>query len=273
MSTFKNKVAIITGSSQGIGKTLAIEMCKKGASVVLNGRTESKLIKTLEELKVLGHNVIAIKGDITSLKDCKRIVAKTIQTFGQIDFLINNGSITMQDEIDCIETEAFENVFSSNSMGAFYPTKAALPFLKKTKGSVIFISSLAGLHAMPSASGYSMGKMALSSLWQSLSIELSHTGIHFGICYLSFTQSEKEKTMLTANGNCVPVPKRPSYILQSQKTVAKSIMRVIKYRKSKRVFSIFGNVVSVFFRFFPGIVMRIMILNQKKQQNHSLEPV
>ena len=269
MSTFKNKVAIITGSSQGIGKTLALEMCQKGASVVLNGRTESKLKKTFEELKLLGYNVIAIKGDITCLADCERIVRETIKAFGQIDFLINNGSVTMQEKIDLIETSTFEGVFNSNSMGAFYPTKVALPYLKKTKGSVIFISSLAGLHAMPSASGYSMGKMALSSLWQSLSIELSHTGIHFGICYLSFTKSEKEKTMLAANGNRVPVPKRPSFILQSQSKVAKSIMRVIKYRKPKRVFSIFGKIVSTFFRHFPGLALRIMILNQKKQQNHS----
>ena len=271
MSTFKNKVAIITGSSQGIGKTLAIELCQKGASVVLNGRTESKLTKTFQELQLLGFNVIAVKGDITCLKDCARIIEQTIQAFGKIDYLINNGSVTMQDKIDCIETETFQSVFNSNSMGAFYPTKAALPYLKKTKGSVIFISSLAGLHAMPSASGYSMGKMALSSLWQSLRIELSHTGIHFGICYLSFTQSEKGKTMLTSNGNTIPVPKRPRFILQSQKTVAKSIMRVIKHRRSKSVFSIFGKVVSVFFKFFPRVAIAIMILNQKKAQNHTME--
>ena len=235
---FKGKVAIITGSSQGIGKATAIELCKKGASVVLNGRTLKKLRKTELELLNQGFDVKAVQGDITSLEGCQNLIDETIKTYGKIDILINNGSVTMNESFDSLKPEIFSEIYNSNSVGAVYPTKLALPHLKKTKGSVIFISSLAGLHSMPSASGYSMGKMALTAFWQSLRIELSSTGIHFGICYVSFTQTENQKRMVTADGSLIPVPKRPNIILQSREKVSRKIVRMIQFRRPKIILSL-----------------------------------
>lgn len=263
---YKGKVAIITGSSQGIGKATAIELCKRGASVILNGRTQSKLRKAELELLNQGFDVKAIQADITSLEDCQKLIDETIKAYGKIDVLINNGSLTMNESLDKINPEVFSEIYNSNSIGAVYPTKLALPYLKKTKGSVIFISSLAGLHSMPSASGYSMGKMALTAFWQSLRIELSSTGIHFGICFVSFTKTESQKRMVTADGSLTPVPKRPKLILQSREKVARKIVQMITFRRSKVVLSLFGKVASFAFRYFPRIVLRIIIISQKKGQ-------
>lgn len=262
----KGKVAIITGSSQGIGKATAIELCKQGVSVVLNGRTLSKLRKTELELLNQGFDVIAIRGDITSLTDCQALIDGAIKVYGKLDILINNGSLTMNESFESLDPELFSEIYNSNSMGAVYPTKAALPYLKKTKGSIIFISSLAGLHSMPSASGYSMGKMALTALWQSLRIELSSTGIHFGICYVSFTQNETQKRMVTADGTLIPVPKRPKFILQSREKVSRKIVQMTRYRRPKIILSVFGKVISIAFRYAPRIVLRLIIVSQKKSQ-------
>lgn len=261
---FKNKVGIITGSSRGIGKATAIELCQQGAKVVLNGRSQMQLFKTRDELLAMGFEVIALQGDVTSMADCEYVVEETIKAFGQLDFLINNGSSTMNDSFENIEPAIYQNVFCSNSLGAVLPTMAALPYLKQSKGSVLFISSLAGLHGMPSASAYSSGKMALTAFWQSLKIELSHTGIHFGICYLGFTENDANKQMLKANGTLVPVPSRPAYLVKSQKQVARLIAQSIHYRKSRRVISLLGKLSAFMFRVFPKLALLIMIKSQKR---------
>jgi len=118
----------------------------------------SKLKKVKEEFDTKNYTTLAIPADICSVEDCKRLVSETIKTFGKIDGLINNGSITMNEQIEKMDGELFKRIFESNSLGAVLPTLEALPFLSKTKGSVIFLSSLAGVHGLPSASAYSMGK-------------------------------------------------------------------------------------------------------------------
>ncbi len=268
---FKNKVGIITGSSRGIGRATAIELCKQGAKVVLNGRSQGQLLKTRDELLAMGFDVIALQGDATSMADCEYVVEETIKAYGQLDFLVNNGSSTMNESFEKIEPDTFHDVFCSNSLGAVLPTMAALPYLKQSKGSVLFISSLAGLHGMPSASAYSAGKMALTGFWQSLKIELSHTGIHFGICYLGFTENDAEKRMLTADGTLVPVPKRPAYLVKSQKQVAQLIAKSIYYRKSRRVISTVGKLTAFMFRFYPRLALYLMIKSQKRQEGKKEE--
>ncbi|MFT5821627.1 MAG: short-subunit dehydrogenase [Crocinitomix sp.] len=264
---FKNKVGIITGSSRGIGKATAIELCQQGAKIVLNGRNQMRLFKTRDELLAMGFEVIALQGDATSMADCEYVVEETIKAFGQLDFLVNNGSSTMNESFENIEPAIYMNVFCSNSLGAVLPTMAALPYLKQSKGSVLFISSLAGLHGMPTASAYSSGKMALTAFWQSLKIELSHTGIHVGICYLGFTENDAEKQMLTADGTLIPVPKRPAYLVKTQKQVAQLIAKSIHYRKSRRIISFVGKVSAFIFRFFPKLALLIMV----KSRQRSLE--
>lgn len=263
---FNNKVALVTGSSQGIGKATAIELCKRGATVILNGRSTDKLRKTELELLNKGYKVRGIQADITSLQDCERMINEIIKVFGQLDILINNGSLTMNESFEELNPDLFSKIHNSNSIGAVYPTKFALPFLKKSKGSVVFISSLAGLHSMPSASGYSMGKMALTALWQSLRIELSTTGIHFGICYVSFTENESSKRMIKADGSTIPVPKRPWFMLQSREKVSKKIISMVKHRRSKMTLSLLGKCIAFLFRYFPNLVINLIILSQKKSQ-------
>jgi short-subunit dehydrogenase len=214
-----------------------------------------------------------LQGDITSMADCEYLVEETIKTYGQLDFLVNNGSSTMNESFENIEPATFQNVFCSNSIGAVLPTMAALPYLKQSKGSVLFISSLAGLHGMPSASAYSAGKMALTAFWQSLKIELSHTGIHFGICYLGFTENDAEKRMLTADGTLVPVPSRLAYLTKSQKQVAQLIAKSIHYRKSRRVISFIGKVTALLFRFCPRLVLFIMVKSQGNEKQKVIETV
>lgn len=264
-STFLNKVAIITGSSGGIGKATAIGLAKQGASIVINGRNQEKLELVKKELEQMGFDVLAVAADITSYEECERLMQETVKHFGKIDILVNNASLTMEDSFENLHPDIFTKVFLSNTLGTIMPTKAALPYMKLTKGSVMFISSLAGMHGLPAGSAYCAGKMSLTAFWQSMRIELNNTGIHFGICYVSFTQNDASKRMLSSDGKLVPIQKRPEILKQSQEQVASAIIKSIKERRAKVVLSVFGKITEWVFRYFPRLVMfTIVSLNEKK---------
>ena len=122
---FQGKVAIITGSSSGIGKTTAIQLAQQGASVVINGRSKDKLEMLRVTMEEEGLSVLAIAADITSYKECEQLIDDTIKHFGHVDILINNASLTMNDTFENIHPDTFNQVLLSNTLGAMMPTKAS----------------------------------------------------------------------------------------------------------------------------------------------------
>lgn len=265
-SFFKNKTVIVTGSGMGIGRTLALELCKQGAQVVLNGRNAERLEKTHQEFLQQGYSVIAVRGDVTQPDDCETLVQHTIKHFGKINAIINNAGLSMSERFENLEPAVFDNVVRSNVQGSAFPTLKALPYIKETKGSIIFISSAAGMIGLPTASAYSAGKMALTALAQSLKIELANAGVHIGIVHVGFTQNDEAKRVLNAKGELIPVAERPRYLQQTQVEVARAVLRTIEKRRFKVVLTLVGKLNAFMATFFPGLAIRILIASQKRLQ-------
>lgn len=263
--SFHNKVAIITGSGSGIGKATAVLFCKNGFKVMLNGRDEIKIKRVANELISKGHDVSFFTGDVTDYETCKEMVTHTINVFGKINVLVTNASISMNARFDEMRPELFKKVLDSNIFGAVMPLFASLDFLKHTRGSVVFIGSLAGLYGMPTASAYSAGKMALTALQQSLRAELHSSGVHVGILYVGFTENDNDKKLMSPSGVWKPVPKRPRLLLQTQDKVASSVLLMIKKRIDRRILSTSGKCISFLSRVAPGILGTLTIVSQKKK--------
>ncbi len=263
-AAFLNKVVIVTGSGSGIGKMTAEHFCKNGASVILNGRNEAKLIQAANEFKSLGYEVDYFVADVTDFKECEALVAYTIKTYGTINVLVTNASISMNARFDEMKPELFKKVLDSNIYGTTFPLYACLDILKQTKGSAIFISSAAGLYGMPTASAYSAGKMALTAIHQSLKSELHKFKIHLGIVYVGFTENTDDKKLMSANGDWLPVPKRLSFLQQPQNKVAASIIKMAKRRTNKETLSVTGKITFFMAKFFPRILDGLAVLSQRK---------
>ena len=261
---FLNKVVIVTGSGSGIGKATALEFCKQGASVVLNGRNETKLKQTADQFLSLGYSVDHFAADVTDFESCQKLVAHTIKVFGTINVLVTNASISMNARFDKMGPELFKQVLDSNIYGATMPVFASLDILKQTKGSVVFIGSVAGFYGMPTASAYSAGKMSLTAIAQSLRSELHSYGVHVGIVYVGFTENDEDKKLLSENGDWKDVPKRPRIFQQTQKSVAESVLSLVKYRQNKKTLSFAGKITSVLSRSFPWIIGVAAIITQRK---------
>ncbi len=266
MTHFKNKTAIVTGSGTGIGKAIAKELCKQGAKVVLNGRTAERLEKAKQELAAEGYDVIAVQGDVTIPADCDKLVKAAIDNYGKLDIMITNAGISMRENFENLQHELFGEIIQSNISGSAYPVLSALPHIKKSKGSIVFISSVAGMMGLPTASAYSAGKMALTALAQSLKIELSSAGVHIGIVYVSFTKNDETKRVKKAGGELVPVAERPAWLQQTQEQVAKAVLYNIRRRRFKTTLSFVGKLNAFAVKFFPRLVMRVVIMSQYRMR-------
>ena len=251
---FKNKVIIITGSNQGIGRELALQLGSYGAKIVINGRNKEKLDTVLKELGDLNIEAIALNGDISDQHFCNKLIDNTVSHFGQLDVLINNAGMSAKASLEEGSLDIFKKVIDINLLGTVYASKFAIPHLKKSKGSLLFISSLAGIHGLPFFTSYSTSKMALTALSDSLRIELYGQNIHIGTAYVGFTETADEKTFYNKNGELEVLKKRENVKATPLPVTADKIIRQIKNRKKSNYHGTMGKINHILNRISPGFV-------------------
>jgi short-subunit dehydrogenase len=262
----KDKVVIVTGSSMGIGKALAKELAKDGATIVLNGRNNERLQKVQQELAASGAKTIAIAGDVSKIEDCKYLIAEVIKAFGRIDVVIHNAGLSMEGTVETVRLEVIKKIMEVNYLGVHYLTHFAIPYLKKTQGSLLFSGSNAGIHGLPNYSIYSASKMALTALAESLKIELAADGIHVGIAYIGFTENDPDKTIYDVDGKIINQPIRANFKKQSPTEVARQMITMIEKRRYKGVFTPIGKLNYFMARFAPWVIRIVVGNNFQKQK-------
>ena len=226
------KVAIVTGSSQGIGKSIAIRFLKAGYHVVINARSGAKLGRTEKELSKLGR-VFAVKADVSVFEDCQMLIEKTLAKFGRVDVLINNAGLSMEGESQGMDPKVFQQVVAVNLLGSANMANAALREIRRTQGQIMFVSSMAGLLGLPGYSAYSASKMAVAALAQSLRGELQGEGVNVGLAVLGFTQNDPNKKIFNASGESVAQPKREFIKAAPVEWVADQIFTMVARRKKQ----------------------------------------
>jgi len=271
MYRIENRVALVTGSTAGLGRELAWQLCTMGAKIVLNGRDPEKLEKTAEEFREKGFDTTAVQGDVSSPADCQKIIDHCIGAFGQLDILVSNAGVSSGGLFSETTPETFRKVFDINTLGTIYITRAALPHIQETGGSIVFISSLAGLVGLPFSSLYCSSKMALTAIAQSLQVELADSDVHMGIVYAGFLENAPEKRVIGPNGELQSTGPRDSIRVQPMDRASNAIIRLIQKRKRKMVMSTMGRLSYAALRFAPWL-MRIILIRSKRKARRIYEP-
>jgi 3-oxoacyl-[acyl-carrier protein] reductase len=174
----KGKIAIVTGAAQGIGKVIALGLAKCGAAISVSDINEDSLSSAVKEIEALGRKAIAVKMDVSSLKDCEEMVKKTIDAFGKVDILINNAGITRDTVLLRMKEEQWDQVIQVNLKGTFNCTKAVIRSMFKQKsGKIINISSVTGAMGNAGQANYSASKAAVMGFTKSIAREYAHCGI------------------------------------------------------------------------------------------------
>ncbi len=190
---FSNRVAIVTGATRGIGRAIALELAARGADIAFNYARSADAADTLKgELEALGVRVLSTQCDVAWTEAAAEMVKQVKETFGRIDFLVNNAGITRDNLILRMKESDWDAVVDTNLKGAWNFSKAALRVMLRqdSGGSVLNISSISGRVGMPGQSNYSASKAGMIGLTKSLAKEVASRGVTVNVLTLGMIDTE-----------------------------------------------------------------------------------
>lgn len=263
----KDKVVIITGASSGIGKALAFECASRGANLVIAARNEEKLSAIAGEISERGTQVLPVRADVSIEDDCKILIEKTIERFGKIDVLINNAGISMRAVFDQVDLDVLKRLMDTNFWGTVYCSKYALPFLLKSHGSLVGVSSIAGYKGLPGRTGYSASKFAMQGFLEVVRTENLKKELHVLIACPGFTESNIRNTALSGNGTQQGETPLDESKLMSAKEVAKAIANAIVKKKRTLILTNQGRMTVLLNKFFPSFMDKMVYNHMAKEPN------
>ncbi|QCK16406.1 SDR family oxidoreductase [Mangrovivirga cuniculi] len=262
----KDKIVLITGGSSGIGKALSEVFGKEGARIAITGRNKEKLEEQKNKLHSEGIECLAIQADSSSEDDNYRTVSETINTYGGIDILIANAGISMRAMFEDLDMKVFEKVMNVNLYGPVFLIKAALPYLKKSKGSIIGVSSFNGFKGTPARTAYTASKFALGGFLEALRLELIPKNIHVMTVYPGYTESNIRNTALTAKGEAQGKSPYEEGKMMSSEEVALRIFKATKKKKRELYMGFETKMGRLLNKFFPKLTDKMVYNHMKKEE-------
>jgi short-subunit dehydrogenase len=253
---FTNKVVVVTGGSDGIGKALTQALLKMGAKVATCGRNPQKL-EDLSKANA-GLDLFTMIADVSKEEDCKKFITQSIEEFGGIDILINNAGISMRALFKDTNLATLRSVMDINFWGTVYCTKYAMNSIIERKGSIAGVSSIAGYRGLPGRSGYSASKFAVIGWLEALRTELLETGVNVMWVCPGFTTSNIRNAAL--NKEAQPQGESPmdENKMMSAEECAQHILHAIEKRKRTLVLTFSGRRTLFINKFFPGLADKLV---------------
>lgn len=200
-NAFRDQVVIITGASAGIGRALALQLAGQGARVVLAARRADRLEQLASDCRALGGQALAVPTDVADEAQCQALVARTIDSFGRLDMLVNNAGLAASALFDEFpDLTLFRLTMDVNFYGAVYCTYYALPHLKQSRGRIVAVSSLGGKSAIPYNTPYCASKYALHGFYDSLRMELHQSGVSATVVCPWWVATEFHTAQLNKDG-------------------------------------------------------------------------
>jgi len=170
-----NSVIIITGASSGIGQELALQYAHRKCRLFLGARSVDKLKAVSDMCRELGSQSYYQRCDVTKEEDCKNLIQACINQYGELDILILNAGVNAHIKFEEIEDlNVYQKVMQTNFFGYLYCTKYAMPYLKKSKGQIVVLSSISGEVGIPLRTAYCSSKFAVTGFFEALRIELDN---------------------------------------------------------------------------------------------------
>jgi short-subunit dehydrogenase len=251
MNYFKDKVVVVTGGTEGIGKALVDALLHHGAKVATCGRNHDKLYRLQSEYasKPL-HTIVA---DVSSENDCRRLMETTVNVFGGIDILINNAGISMRALLKEANMEVIHKVMDINFYGTVYCTKYALGSIIERKGTIVGVSSIAGYRGLPGRSGYSASKFAVQGWLEAIKTELMADGVHVMWVCPGFTTSNIRNAALNKDGASHGDTPMDENKMMTAAECADHILRAIRKKKRTLVLTFTGKRTVFMQKFFPKL--------------------
>lgn len=271
MKRMDGKCVVVTGASSGIGEALAREYAALGANVVLGARQEARLKEVVAEITAQGGKAAYAVVDVVKEEECKGLIQKTIDSYGAIDVLICNAGLSMRALFDDVDLEVLHRLMDVNFWGTVNCVKYALPHLQATKGSIVGVSSVAGLHGLPGRTGYSASKYAMTGFLETIRIENLKKGLHVMIACPGFTASNVRFSALTADGKSQGETPREEDKMMSAEEVARIIITGTQRRKRLSLMEFNGRATHFIKKLFPAFLDKMFYNAMAKEPDSPLK--
>jgi dehydrogenase/reductase SDR family protein 7B len=263
----QNKVVVVTGASTGIGYACAEAFGMAGAQIVLAARSADTLQTACLKLKQKNISCIAVPTDVSVETDCQNLISKAIEAYGKIDILVNNAGISMRSLFIDVDLNVLKKLMDVNFWGTVYCTKHALPYLLKSQGSLLGISSVSGKKGVPARTGYSASKFAMEGLLESIRIENLHNGLHVLVVSPGFIATGIRQSSLTSDGTSQKDSPRNEAAMMTPETAASAIVQATSKRKRDLVLTSQGKLLVFLDKFIPAIMDKIVYKHMAKEAN------
>jgi short-subunit dehydrogenase len=255
MAAYAGKVVVVTGASQGIGKALCLELAAQRPRLVLAARDATALEAVAAECRARGAETLVAPTDVGDEAACRALVEKSVERFGSVDVLVNNAGMGMLARFaDVTDLSLYERLMRVNYLGSVYPTFHALPHLKRSRGQVVAVSSLAGLHGVPLRTAYAATKHAQMGFFDSLRIELRDAGVSVTVIAPYFVRSEIRKRSPGPDGRTVEASPVKEAEIMSAEECARLVVRAMERRQRMLVMSFKGKLGRWAKLMAPGLV-------------------
>jgi short-subunit dehydrogenase len=255
-SWFKDKVVIVTGGTDGIGKALVEALLASGAKVATCGRDNDKLYHL--QSNHASYPLHTMVADVSNENDCRRFIETTIKFFGGIDILINNAGISMRALLKETSIEVIRKVMDINFFGVVYCTKYALDAIIERKGIIVGVSSIAGYRGLPGRNGYSASKFALQGWLEAIKIELAGDGVHVMWVCPGFTSSNIRNAALNKDGASHGKSPMDEGNMMTAEECAHHILKAVQKKKRTLVLTFRGKRTVFMNKFFPGLADKLV---------------
>ena len=268
---FKDKVIVITGASSGIGMATARLFASYGARLSLAARSIDKLEALASEISTESGKILCVKTDVSLEQDCRNLIESTIRHFGRIDILVNNAGLSMRATFKEVDLSVIRRLMDVNFWGTIFCTKYALPYLLKSKGSVVGVISTAGYAGLPGRTGYSTSKFAIRGFLETLRMEHQDDGLHVLVFAPGYTASNVRNAALLADGReqgCTP--KDESKLMSAEKVALKMAKGLFRH-KSEMILTMLGYWDVWFYKRIPRIMDQVQLRYIRKHEK-SIDP-
>jgi len=258
MAHYDGKVIIVTGASSGIGRALCLELAPQRPKLVLAARDEARLKDVEGACQAKGSQTLVVPTDVTLEPSCANLVRRAVERFGGVDVLVNNAGIGMEARFDEIkDLSVYENLMRVNYLGCIFPTHHALPFLKKARGQIVVVGSLAGMTGVPTRTGYAASKHAVFGFFDSLRIELEGTGVTVTIVAPDFVVSEIHTRAAGPDGRPVGKSSMQEGKIMTAEECARLMVVAMEKRQRLSVMSFRGRLGRFVRLLAPGLIDKI----------------
>jgi len=268
-----NKIILITGASSGIGEALAYELAKNGASLILAARRTDRLQNVIHQISKKNGVAIAVSCDVTNESDLKQAVQLSIEKFGRLDTVIANAGFGVVGKFENLSVKDYQRQFDTNIYGVLRTIYATLPELKKTRGQIVLLGSVASYVSLPGSSPYSMSKFAIRALADALIDEMRPHGIGVTLLNPGFVASEIRRVDNQGQLRTDAHDPLPSWLPMLASTAAKKMVRAIARRQREEIITTHGKLIVWIHRHFPGLIhatTRLGLSGRPEPQPHTM---